>query len=42
MRAYVCGENIHATRLAFKVVGNAKLDRGMDKTCSPGAGHQPH
>src|SRR6516162_3926281 len=42
MRAYLCGKKISAARCARKVIGNPKLNRSMDKTRSPRAGHQSH
>jgi hypothetical protein len=42
MRTYLCGKKINVSRPACKVIGNTKLCRSMDKTRSPGAGHQSH
>src|SRR5262249_38863642 len=42
MRAYLCGKKINAARCARKVIGNPELNRSVDKTRSPRAGHQSH
>src|SRR5215831_11676895 len=42
MRAYLCGKKINAARCARKVIGNPELNRCMDKTRRPRAGHQSH